>query len=462
MPAKKAALTDVALRKLKPTGERYERSDAGTPGLRVRVSAEGAITFILKARNAASKLETITLGHFPEMSLKEAREESIKKRLELKSGKDINGEKRAARTAGTHTTNAPTLSELVIEYETRFAPSKKSWQPRGPRSTRSGARQVIERVYSSLLARPATDITEEEFAHAALSYERVRPIEGGKATANGQASRGRAYLSPVLDWAAGRKNFAKIGASRRPRLAVVGLDNTHDPATDDPTITGKRNRVLTEDELKRVLPLLIFPAPKLGKLRLRADKDYRAIAMRFVIFTAARLSEVCVMRWDHIDRKNKVWHKPHVKSTRGGPRSQDLPLSDAAMDILRQLPRWKDGAMNELVFPNSTGTGELDNWDRFQKALHQTSQTHDWHRHDLRRTAATIMHSLKVPASTVVQILAHNEPLKHDGVGGAASHYLQTTRILNNIRDPQEEALSLLAVALAMIEKDGNAMPTSA
>ncbi|PCD78145.1 hypothetical protein CLN94_02265 [Pseudothioclava arenosa] len=174
--------------------------------------------------------------------------------------------------------------------------------------------------------------------------------------------------------------------------------------------------------------------------------------MRFVLFTAARISEVCAMRWGDLDRKNKVWHKPSVKSTRSGPRSQDLPLSDAATDILSGLPRWKDGAQNELVFPNGTGTGNLDNWDRFQKALHQTSQTQDWHRHDLRRTAATIMKALKVPTSTIVQILAHGDPLKHDGVGGAASHYLQTTRVLKDTRDPQEEALSHLATALAMIE----------
>ncbi len=106
-----------------------------------------------------------------------------------------------------------------------------------------------------------------------------------------------------------------------------------------------------------------------------------------------------------------------------------------------------------MVFPNSTGESELDNWDRVQKALNAKTQTEGWHRHDLRRTAATIMHSLKVPASTVTQILAHNDPLKSDGVGGAASHYLQTTRILSNVRDPQEEALSLLATALEMIEK---------
>ncbi|OWY08739.1 hypothetical protein B6V74_13035 [Thioclava sp. F42-5] len=457
MSAKKVALTDVALRKMKATGKRYEVTDISATGLRARVASTGEITFILKARDAASKLRTVTLGQFPQMTLKEAREAATRARLDLKSGKDINAEKRARRVANDFVDNVPTLRELLLEYEARFAPSKKTWQPRGPRSSTSGARKVIERVYEAQLSRSVTEIAEEDFARSALTYKRVTPIEGGKKTANGQASRARAYLSPVLDWAAGRKSFGKIGASRSPRLAVVSLENTHDPAADDTTITGKRTRVLTQDELGRVLPLLTFPAPKLGKLRLDASRDHRPIAMRFILLTAARVSEVSDMRWAHLDRKNSVWHKPSVKSTRGGPRSQDLPLSDAAMTLLRSLPGWDSAKDSDLVFPNGTGRGKLDNWDRFQKALDETSKTTGWTRHDLRRTASTLMHSLKVPASTIAQILAHSDPLKHDGVGGAASHYLQLTKVLNNTRDPQEEALATLATALETVEMGATA-----
>lgn len=451
MSEKKSGLSDVVLRKLKPTGERYEITDTVAVGLRARVSADGRTTFILKARNPANKLQTITLGSYPEMSLKEAREEASKARLDLKAGRDINEEKRQVRRSAAVKGQEVSLRDLVGEFETRFAPMKKTWKPRGPRSSRSGARQAIERVYAGLLDRAVIGITDEELARAALDYKRVKPVEG-KSTANGQASRARGYLGPVLDWAAGRKSYSKIGAARSPRLKVPNLATTHDPATDDPTITGKRKRVLTEAELKAVLPMLVHPAPKIGKLRLEAEKDYRPIAMRFLLFTASRLEEVCSMRWGHLDRVNRVWHKPSVKSTKGGPRSQDLPLSDAAMAILRSLPRWENAKGTDLVFPNGSGKGELDNWTRYQKALHEETGTGGWHRHDLRRTAATIMMSLKVPASTIEHILAHADPLKADNVGGAASHYLQLTKVLRNTRDPQEEALATLAEALHLIE----------
>ncbi len=141
MSEKRAAITDVALRKLKPTGSRYEITDSIAVGLRVRVSAEGRINFILKARDAGSKLQTITLGQFPDISLKEARELANEKRLALKAGRDINKEKRTLRAAAAEEAiTAPTLSELIGEFELRFARNTRIWQPRGPRSPRSSAR----------------------------------------------------------------------------------------------------------------------------------------------------------------------------------------------------------------------------------------------------------------------------------------------------------------------------------
>ena len=440
------------LRKLKPTGERYSINDGVAVGLSARISSLGKASFILKAKDSANRNKTITLGSYPEMTLREAREAARKSRLDLKAGVDVNADKRRVRHDVSQPSSVVTLNELVQEFEKQFAPLKKTWQPRGPRTTRSSARQVIERVYLKLLNRNVAEITDEEFAQAQLVYKRVKQTPD-KTTANGQASQARAYLSPVLDWASGRKRFAKIGASRFPKIITANLATTHDPATDDPTITGKRNRLLTEAELKSILPLLTYPAPQIGRLTLKSDRDFRPIAMRFLLFTAARLVEVCSMRWCDVDRVNLVWHKPEVKSTRGGPRSQDLPLSDAAMAILRQLPGWLDAKSDELVFPNETGKGKLGNWNRFQTELNQATKTDGWHRHDLRRTAGTIMLSLKVPPSTIEKILAHTDPFKGENIGRSASHYLQLVRVMNNTRDPQEEALATLASALDMIEK---------
>jgi hypothetical protein len=58
------------------------------------------------------------------------------------------------------------------------------------------------------------------------------------------------------------------------------------------------------------------------------------------------------------------------------------------------------------------------------------------------------MEALKVPLSTIDQILGHTNPLKRENLSGAASHYIRLGKTLKSIRDPQEVALSDLAAAL--------------
>lgn len=256
----------------------------------------------------------------------------------------------------------------------------------------------------------------------------------------------------MFDWAANRKRFGKAGGGRDGALDVVDLVDTFDPATRNDRISGERDRVLSEDELRAILPLLKYPAPESLKLQASPELDFRPIATRFILLTAARREEVVELRRCDIDVKNRVWRKPRVKSTKGGPRSQSLPLSDAAVEVLQGLPHFANAKADTLVFPNTKG-GTLGNWQRFQNALYQASETTGWHRHDLRRTAATLMQSLNVAVSTIDQILGHSDPLRREQVSGAASAYLRLTTVIRSIRDPQAVALDELARVLDLIER---------
>ena len=211
-----ASLTDATLRKMKETGERFEITDGACVGLRIRVSPKGDKTFVLKARNSAGQIKTITLGRYPDLSLKQAREAANYHRLELKAGRDVNAERKKQREAATTKNQDPKLREILIEYEEQFSASRRSWAPRGKSSVRSNARGVIEAVLKDLLEHRVSDISIEQFATAINAYEPMRPING-KSTANGQASRARSYLMPVFNWAAGRRSFSKAGAGRTPK-----------------------------------------------------------------------------------------------------------------------------------------------------------------------------------------------------------------------------------------------------
>ena len=242
-----------------------------------------------------------------------------------------------------------------------------------------------------------------------------------------------------------------LGAARAEAIAAPDLRGSFDPARNDPTILRERDRVMDERELAAILPLLIHPAPSGLNLLVPREHDFRPVATRFLLLTAARREEMVMMRRRDIDLEHRVWRKPEVKSTRGGRRGQVVPLSGAAVRLLSQLPHFEKLGPGELVFPNSKG-GPLGNWDRFTKAIQKASGTCDWHRHDLRRTAATLMRQLGSSVSVVDQILGHKNPIRAEQVSAAASSYMRLRKVLHRLPDHQLLALEQLSEALDFIE----------
>jgi hypothetical protein len=60
-----------------------------------------------------------------------------------------------------------------------------------------------------------------------------------------------------------------------------------------------------------------------------------------------------------------------------------------------------------LVFGTITGR-RLTNWDRAQKDIHEATSTTGWHRHDLRRSGATMMGELGVLPAIIESALNHS------------------------------------------------------
>jgi integrase len=80
------------------------------------------------------------------------------------------------------------------------------------------------------------------------------------------------------------------------------------------------------------------------------DSTMRAMALEFLILTAARWGEARGARWGEIDMTAKVWTIPPARMK--GAREHRIPLSGRAVGILEKLveTRWSD-----LVFPGRHG-----------------------------------------------------------------------------------------------------------
>ena len=449
-------LDDRRLRALKPQPSRYEVADQDNPGLRVRVSPAGVKNFALFMRDNEGRMRTITLGRYDpdaiepasrnevraygdRLTLAMARRKASLMRAEILRGADPIAEKKTARErAKEKAKDAVTLGELLDEYQAGPGKERRTWQ--------SGeAPGRIRAVFAPKLDKDVRSLTAHDLADAMADYQ----PSGGRGPAKGQISRARAYLAPVLNWASGRGSFKQIGAHRRPRIEAPMIAETADPQPDKVS----RDRVLEDSELAALLPALrVVPVDRKGvargeKLTTQGLTSLHGPALRFILLSACRLGEVTEMRWRDVDFDREEWFKPSVKSTRGGPRSQTLPLSGAALDLLRGLPTYPDRQPDGYVFASAKG-GPLMNWGRATRQLSEITGVTGWHRHDLRRSAATLMEAIGVAPRVIAQILAHRNPLKAEGLGGATEAYIRLGKRFGGREDPQREALEKLAEAL--------------
>ncbi len=96
-----------------------------------------------------------------------------------------------------------------------------------------------------------------------------------------------------------------------------------------PHVNDKKDRRLVGDEEKR----LLTAAGVYG------DAGEIAFIITWAIETAMRRGKITGMRWEHLDRKDRVLLIPETKN--GTPRQ--VPLSTVALSILDALPRRIDG-----------------------------------------------------------------------------------------------------------------------
>jgi hypothetical protein len=66
-----------------PRSQKYDVPDAVCPGIHLRVSPSGSKCWRFFYRDAAGRLRRMTIGHWPVMSLKDAREDAFEKRRAL-------------------------------------------------------------------------------------------------------------------------------------------------------------------------------------------------------------------------------------------------------------------------------------------------------------------------------------------------------------------------------------------
>jgi integrase len=142
------------------------------------------------------------------------------------------------------------------------------------------------------------------------------------------ASRVRGRIEAVLDWAAARGFRDGDNPARwKGRLDKLLPRRSKVRAVE-------HHAALSHDQIGSFMP------------ELREREAVAARALEFAILTAARTGEVLGARWSEIDFGAKVWTVPAGRMK--GGREHRVPLSTAALAILRRMAQIREG---DHVFP---------------------------------------------------------------------------------------------------------------
>jgi integrase len=177
-------------------------------------------------------------------------------------------------------------------------------------------------------------------------------------------------------------------------------------ATNRPYDRKARERVLTGEEIARVW-------------NAAGNGTYGTI-VKLLILTGQRREEISALRWSEVDFAAQLIQLPtkRVKNA----RSHDVPLSDAAIALLRAVPQ-RDG--HDLVL--GAGANGFSSFSIAKKALDVRAAAGGapmppWVLHDLRRTCATHMAKLGVQPHVVEAVLNHTGSHKA-GVAGVYNRH---------------------------------------
>jgi integrase len=191
-----------------------------------------------------------------------------------------------------------TLAEALDRYAREILPTKKSARP---------VTYQIRNVREALGALSLSAITSSVLA-------KYRDQQLAKGYAAQTVKHDLSLISRVLNICI--KEWGIALPSGNPVLQVKM-----------PRVANARDRRLVDDEYPRLLTAAHAYGGEIGPV------------ITWAIETAMRRGEIAAMRWEHLDRKDRVLLIPETKN--GTPRR--IPLSVAALAVLDGLPRRIDG-----------------------------------------------------------------------------------------------------------------------
>jgi integrase len=337
-----ARLTAKGIEAVRAADDRRELPDDYMRGLYLVIQPTGSKSWAVRYRHGG-RSHKHTVGPYPAFDLKQARDAAAKVLRAVAEGRHPE-----QRQSGS-------VEDAVAQFLERHG---KNYRPK-PRS--EAERLLRLHVVGNWGRRKLEEITRADVRAMVARIE--APVA---------ANRVHSIVRKLFNWAV--ENDLIVNSP------VAGLKAPHAETS--------RDRVLTDDELRRVWQA----AERLGPLN--------GAVVRLLVLTGQRRNEVAHMQWGELDLEKRLWTLPRERVK--NDRRHEVPLSSQAVAAIQALPRISD----RFVF-STNAESPVNDFGKNKGRLDELSGVSDWVLHDLRRTVASGMARLGISLAVIEKVLNH-------------------------------------------------------
>ncbi len=389
---------------------RYTLWDSELKGFGVRVNVDGTKTYLLKYV-FSGRQRWHTIGrHGSPWTPETARLEALKLLRSARSGLDPAEERRrsAAQTV--------TVSQLCDQYLAAARAGQlltKFDEPKKASTLVTDASRIERHIKPLLGSKRVRDVTPDDIEAF------LHDVASGKTAADVKTrSRGRAIVKGGRGTAT--RTVGLLGSILS--FAVKRRLRTDNPVRGVQRFKDRRNeRFLSDAEMQRLGAVLneseavwtaygeehadwlrrgkVGPSPRLAS---NAEDPFAIAALRMLLLTGARKSEVLKLRWQEVDLEHGYLR---LEASKTGMKV--VPLGQAALQVLMDLPRIEH---NPYVFVGSRPGQPLVGLPKIWERIRRRANIEDCRLHDLRHSFASAGAAAGSSLLLIGALLGHRDP----------------------------------------------------
>ncbi|MCP5246081.1 MAG: tyrosine-type recombinase/integrase [Burkholderiales bacterium] len=322
-------------------------------GLGVRVYPSGKKAFVFSYRHEGRK-QLKTIGRYGDITLSQAENQVKKDIAALLDNKNPLTERNRARLGAS-------VKHLCDLYITQHASRKKTGK--------EDIRRINQRILPAWSSHKIKSITRQDVIALHSKIGKSAPYE---------ANRVLALVSKLF-------NFAV-------HMEIVDAGHPNPASGVTKFKEKKRDRYVTENEL-----------PKLIEAIQNEPNQSARYAFWLYLLTGVRKEELLTVKWSDIVELGKNYQM-RIEETKND-KTHYLPLSDAAMAILKQIPRIEG---NSYIIVGKNKGAHLVNISKAWRRIRVVAGIEDVRLHDLRRTVGSWLAQAGNSLHLIGKVLNHS------------------------------------------------------